>query len=256
MVQVHAVGDEAEGDERLEAEQRPQRSGPPGGGDERHRQQAERGQPARVQPLVALHGADHDHDQAGERQRAAHHRPPRRRRCRIRPAPAGDRQRQQAARQQLGHPGEGGVVHEIGVGGTEADGHGGGGDEPGGEDRRQRGPGPPQAHQHEPDQHREHQVELLLDGQRPVVLHRRRDGEEVGVRLAREVEAPVGHVGQRRHHVAPQRVLGRVQHGGRQHQDQRQAGHRRRHQAPQPSHPEAAEPDATCRGLLAPGAAT
>ena len=44
---------------------------------------------------------------------------------------------------------------------------------------------------------RQHEIELLLDGERPEVLQRRRRREEIRVRLPGREEAPVGDVGER-----------------------------------------------------------
>ena len=95
----------------------------------------------------------------------------------------------------------------------------------------------------QPCEYRQHEVELLLDRQRPVVLHRRRCTEQRAVRLTREVEAPVRHVDQCAEQVdascgavrdEPAPVDDR--HGG-------EAEECRRQQAPGAPRPEPAEGD-------------
>ena len=94
------------------------------------------------------------------------------------------------------------------------------------------------------DHDREHQVELLLDRERPEVQHRRRGAEELGVGLARGDEAPVGHVEQRGQHVAPQGgELARGGHEVAEGDDAEQAQQRGRHQPAVATPPEVPEAD-------------
>jgi hypothetical protein len=71
--------------------------------------------------------------------------------------------------------------------------------------RGDEGPAPTEPTHAEREEHRPDQVELLLDGERPQVLHERGSAHALEVRLLRDDEEPVGDVAQRCGHIAPQR---------------------------------------------------
>ena len=98
--------------------------------------------------------------------------------------------------------------------------------------------------------HREHQVELLLDRDRPAVLQRRRRAEQVGVRVPREQEPPVGDVGERALDVAGERgPLAGIPH--EQSEDDHQTEHheQRGREAAEPPTPELHEVDPSGVGV-------
>ncbi len=204
-----------------------------------------------VQPRVELAGPVDDHDDRHHRGGTEHVRPRRPAPLGVGPSPPQDGQRQQAAGEHLGGAGEGGVVHEVGVG--RADGHrrrrrtG----EPGGEEHSQRRSRPPQPHQHQPEQQREHQVELLLDRQatRSAAPARgpRRGWRTTGPR-SRSASSPRRRAAAE--DVAANRRLGRRQHRGRQHQHEGEARQGGGHQPAQAADPEPAEVGPPGRGVL------
>ncbi len=101
------------------------------------------------------------------------------------------------------------------------------------------------------DQQREHQVELLFDGQAPEVEQGRRRCEQIGIALLGEDEPPVGHVGERGDDVAGQVLaLHGVGHEHPEHQGEGETGQRGRHEAAEAAAPEGPEVDAVAAGLL------
>src|SRR5205814_919152 len=82
----------------------------PGRSDERHRQQAEGGQPAVVQPRVELGAAPRHDEDRGQGQRSQHDGPRRPPVGRGAPAPFDHGQGHEAPGQELGGAGEGAVV--------------------------------------------------------------------------------------------------------------------------------------------------
>ena len=111
-------------------------------------------------------------------------------------------------------------------------------------DEGQREHAPPPPPQHEQQQQRPHQVELLLDRDRPGVQQRRLRAEVVEVALPRHDEAPVGRVSQRRERVAPQRSpRGRGGHVGGPGDHRRQQDRHRGQQPAGAATPEAEQAD-------------
>ena len=94
-------------------------------------------------------------------------------------------------------------------------------------------------------QQREHQVELLLDRQRPQVLEGRRAAGRLEVRLLVDDQPPVEVVAERpRPPGCAARPAGRWATDARHQQGRRDHDHDRRQQAPSPPQPELAEGDA------------
>jgi hypothetical protein len=108
---------------------------------------------------------------------------------------------------------------------------------------------PAARHREHRDDHRsEDEIKLLLDAERPVVLKRRRGGEEVGVRTSRPEEPPVGDVGDRGEAVDAEGarrpgVVQRRGHRGRDDQTRERGGE----EPPDPARVEAPQRD-SCRG--------
>ena len=168
-------------------------------------------------------------------------------RCRRR-----TQRRERAAEQQRERAGVGAVVEPVGAGAV---------------DRQHRTSRPPDAAapakasaktpapppaQHQQQQQRPHQVELLLDRDRPGVQQRRLRPEVIEVALAGNDEAPVGGVAQRRERVAAQRRARR--HGGDEGSPgdhRRQQDRHRRQQPAGPAAPEAQQADPAGLAVLA-----
>ena len=209
-----------------------------------------RGEAAVVEPRVALlHGRpppDHDAERAeaadrGEGPHAACRRPAGR-------DVAREDDGEERAHEQLGRARVGAVVHaRRAVACVQHPARHDGRDDAGCEQRAEHLPAPqrrraPRQPRDERHDEREHDVELLLDRERPEVQHRRRGAEEVRVALPRRVEAPVRDVREGGEHVAaqqPELVVRRDRRPEDQHAGQRE--HRGREQAPGPPAPEAAE---------------
>ena len=233
MPQVRAVGDLAQ-EARHRERQQPGGGSARGGvqaGDHGHRRDR-RQQAARRGRHVDQRGADDHHpDEAEDGERPAD---PRRERDQP-----GDH-REQHPGGQLVDPRPGGVVgvRRVGAGVPDLEGHRAGDD---GGQHEQDDHGVPAQAQQEQQRQRQHDVELLLDRERPEVQ------ERAGAhRVAREVvaavgdEVPVGEVHQRglgvAHHAAALRRAGDEElDRGRDDDDQ----HRRRQQ---PSYPPGVEP--------------
>ena len=117
--------------------------------------------------------------------------------------PLMEHQGQNAADEDLGGSRVRAVIEAVDRGSTaEHEEHESGGrDGPGGEEPRDEPERPPGTEQHEEEQ-RHRQVELLLDGEGPEVLERRRCPEDLDVRHAAEDEVPVRDLTQSRHHRA------------------------------------------------------
>ena len=164
--------------------------------------------------------------------------------------PAGHGDGQQGAGQQLEGPRGGAEVDAGGVAGTEG--------QRGRHRRHRERPehGQPRTARSgvagdEGGHHGHHQVELLLDGQRPVVLHHAGLLVVLAVRRALGDEVPVGHVRGGRGHVAGQRPqLVRVADRGRHRHRHDQSGQRCGHEAPEAAAPEPPEADATAGARL------
>ncbi len=245
VVEVHAVAHEPERAQRRDPERGPDRPGDQHRRDDQRDEHRVQRETAAVEEVVALADDGPGSDEHAERDRAAGrdrdaHAPV------GEPLAAGERDRQQRADQQLDRTRVGAVVHAGRV-------------VPGGEQHRcehrragrerpdddgeaaARAAGP---ERHADEQQREHQVELLLDCERPEVLHRRGCGEQRGVRLVAEHEAPVRHIAQRTEPVARQPSgLVSVGDGQAVDRDPGQRDERGRQDAARPPGPEAAEGD-------------
>ena len=96
--------------------------------------------------------------------------------------------------------------------------------------------------QDECHENREHDIELLFDGQRPEVLYRRGSRrEQVAVRLRTKRETPVGRVAHPGQKISPQATS--IENVGRQTEDRhrRQRDESRRHKTPEAAAPESRE---------------
>ncbi len=245
--EVGAVADLPQSTQRGEGEQ--SRDGPAGEGghdDDRGERGVERGHPVE-QGRRTQCGRVPQQGEAGERGRA--------READRGPGPSrtggqvatgrGDRVGQQHPDQDLARPGERGEVDEPAAGAPAS------GQQPGGaergerQDAEHRGFRPPArraeggADRHEGQ--REQQVELLLDGQRPHVRHRRRVAEQQRVVAGGGGEAPVGRVAERRQQVAPEGRRGPGREHGLEQDDRRHRHQQGRQQAPRPPLPEPGE---------------
>ncbi len=229
VVQVDAVADRAEGDERGPGEQAAQRRRDLQSEHQPGRRQGEQRQPALVRRAGARRpgqrgpGDDTDADDPEPGDRAGK-RP-------LRP-PAVEDDGEERADQDLAQPRRrrpvGGVTTPDC--GDQRRGHRRG-DGEGADDQHAAAPPRPQ---HDHHRQRPDPVELLLDRQRPVVVEWRADvlaaRYEVGVGLPARQGDPVVDLGERRPEVPAQLVDAVEQTGPRQHDDAGEAGDTRREQ--------------------------
>ena len=229
--QVDAVAAPADCGERRPTEDTGPRAGGGGSGDHRAPENRCRDEPASVQPagrLLGRHHQDHESDQAEGCCDRQHPHSTRAIEPRRQPA---HHPRHQCTDEQLPRPGVGAVVDEVVIvcGERRPERSERQGEEPDGQR-----PSPSQRRQ-ERDDAGEHEVELLLDRQRPEVQHGAGSaGEEFGVGLAGGQEPPVGDVRRTGHDVAAQRLH---LHGG----DQPWRGGEHEHQTEQRRRGEAAD---------------
>ena len=209
--QVDAVGPFTEPAPRLTAQRTAQQSGGVRHrSDQDGRQQGERQEASPVQGVAELvdpHERRHDPGQRQDAEDVGHtgleaaDRPAALAQPRPCPVPGAPRRPgcgHRGADQQTHGVGVGAEVHPAGVVRYRRRGADG---EHGHRDRREQredggdlpDPRPPCAHGHHDDE-REHQVELLLDGQRPQVLQQRRTAHHLEVRAVGEDLPPVRHV--------------------------------------------------------------
>ncbi len=252
MHEVATIGDGADGHER------PQREEPlhwPGGldrgQDDRARDQGVGNEAAPVpEQVLGLRGGDEgQHQNQGEHARGLDADPGAV--AQERASPGHPPQPHQGTDQQLGGPHVGAEVEPgrpCACGSSKGSGRCPASSD--GERRRPRttaGNGaPPPSLQRERGgaQQREHQVELLLDRQRPEVQQRRLAAERGAVLVAGGHEPPVGHIGQGADGVAPQLAqLAGVAQPERGHHDGEDGDQRGREQPADPPTPEGTERD-------------
>ena len=247
MVEVHPVADDAQSAQWLDGEQRTDGPRSHRGRDHQHDQRGMEREPSAVEPLVVLRSR-HPDDAHDDQCREPGPREERRARTAAGAAGAEGDDGEQRAGEQLHCAGVGAVVDAPDVAtGVPEDEHQGDRDRgQGSEHDEQCRTGPATDRDNTCDHNGEGGVELLLDRQRPEVLHGRGLGEQVGVGVAREHESPVGHVRQRGQYVAAQgtQLVGVGYERAEEH-DAPERQHGRREQAAEPSGPEGAQTDAT-----------